>query len=121
MTFWHGRLMNDWANRWVNYWSDGATDFVTSAMEETGTFRSISYLHEINRVDKNRFLVLRSGSNYTMQPPGVSAAENLLRENSGYAGLNTAVESLYRVGSVVVEDILANWSSYKTTLPASDS
>jgi len=121
MTFWHGKLMNDWANRWVNYWSDGATDFVTSAMEETGTFRSITYLHEIDRVDKNRFMVLRSGSNYTMQPPGVSAAENLLRENDGYAGLNTAVESLYRVGSVVVQELLDNWSTYKTTLPASDS
>ena len=63
-------------------------------------------------------MVLRTGSNYSMQPPGVSAAENLLRENDGYAGLNTAVESLYRVGSVVVQEILDNWSTFKTTLPA---
>jgi purine nucleoside permease len=89
-------------------------------MEETGTYRAITYLHNIQRADKDRFLVLRTGSNYSMQPPGVSAAENLLRENDGYAGLNAAVESLYSVGSTVVQEILDNWSTYKTTPPASD-
>ena len=118
MTFWHGAMMNDWANRWVNYWSDGNTDFVTSAMEETGTYRAITYLHNIGRVDKDRFMVLRAGSNYTMPPPGVGAAENLLRENDGYAGLDAAVETLYRVGSKVVEELLDNWDTYQTTIPA---
>ena len=117
MTFWHGALMNEWANRWVNYWSDGATDFVTSAMEETGTFQAITYLHNIGRVDKNRFMVLRAGSNFTMPPPGVGAAENLLKENTGYAGLNTAVESLYKVGSVVVSELLDNWPNYRDNVP----
>ncbi len=37
MTFWHGKILNDWANDWVDYWSDGKGEFVTSAMEETGT------------------------------------------------------------------------------------
>ena len=121
MTFWHGKLMNDWANRWVSYWSDGATDFVTSAMEDTGTYRAMAYLDKIDRVDKDRFMVLRTGSNYSMPPPGVTAAENLLRENEGYGGLNAAVESLYKVGSPVVQEILDNWSTYKDTLPASDN
>ena len=31
MTFWHGKLMNDWANDWVAYWTDGE-EFVTSAV-----------------------------------------------------------------------------------------
>jgi purine nucleoside permease len=117
LTFWHGAMMNEWANRWVSYWSDGNTDFVTSAMEETGTYLSISYLHEAGRVDKNRFMVLRAGSNYTMQPPGVSAAENLLRENDGYAGFDAALESLYLVGSVVVDEILDNWEQYVDAVP----
>lgn len=119
MTFWHGQLMNDWANRWVSYWSGGETDFVTSAMEETGSFQSIVYLHNINRVDKNRFMVLRTGSNYTMPPPGVGAAENLLHENDGYQGLVVSVESLYRVGVKVVDEILSDWPTYKTTIPGS--
>ena len=121
MTFWHGQLMNDWANKWVNYWSGGETDFVTSAMEETGSFRAIAYLHKLKRVDRNRFMVLRSGSNYTMPPPGVSAAENLLRENEGYQGLLVAVESLYRVGVKVVDELLSDWPKYKNSIPDASS
>ena len=79
--------MNDWANQWVHYWSDGNTDFVTSAMQETGTYLSIEYLHKAGRVDKNRFMMLRGGSNYTMQPLGVTAAENLLGKMKGMRGL----------------------------------
>ena len=117
LTFWHGALLNEWANRWVEYWSGGETDFVTSAMEETGTFQSIEWLHESGRVDKNRFMVLRAGSNYTMQPPGVSAAENLLQENKGYAGFLASLESLYLVGSRVVREITGKWDTYRDNIP----
>ena len=116
-TFWHGELMNQWANRWVQYWSDGETDFVTSAMEETGTYQSIEYLDAAGRVDKTRFMVLRGGSNYTMQPPMLSAAENLLKENEGYAGMEASLESLYLVGSVVIDELLANWAKYAQRTP----
>jgi purine nucleoside permease len=34
MTFWHGKILNEWANRWVEYWTDGKGQFVTSAMED---------------------------------------------------------------------------------------
>ena len=119
MTFWHGALMNEWANRWVSYWSDGATDFVTSAMEDTGTYQALYYLDKINKVDVERFLVLRGGSNYTMQPPGVTAAENLLKENDGYAGLQASLENIYIAGSIVIDELLENWDQYSVTVPGS--
>lgn len=121
LTFWHGARMSKWANDWVSYWSDGNTDYVTSAMEETGTYLSMEYLHNAGRVDKNRFMVLRAGSNYTVQPPGIGAAENLLRENDGYAGMEAALESLYLVGSVVIDEILGDWGKYADEVPGSDS
>jgi purine nucleoside permease len=107
LTFWHGEILNAWANAWVNYWSDGNGEFVSSAMEETGTFQSLTYLDKIDRVDIDRVM-----------PPGVSAAENLLRENEGYTGINLAVESLYVVGSVVIDEILGNWQVYENRIPA---
>ena len=119
MTFWHGAILNEWANRWVAYWTDNKTDFITSAMEDTGTFQSLEYLHRIDRVDKNRVMVLRAGSNYTMQPPGMTAAENMLRDNKGFAGLDAALESLYIVGSKVLEEIVGNWKKYKDSIPGS--
>ncbi len=118
LTFWHGEILNAWANAWVDYWSDGNGEFVSSAMEETGTFQSLTYLDKIDRVDIDRVMVLRTASNFTMPPPGVSAAENLLRENEGYTGINLAVESAYIVGSVVIDEILDNWATYENQIPA---
>ena len=117
MTFWHGTLLNRWANDHTRYFTQGKGNFVTSAMEETGTLQAIDYLSKIGRADKDRVLVLRTGSNYTMPPPGVTAADYLLRENEGYAGLNASVESLYRVGDRVVTELLTHWDRYGTTPP----
>ena len=99
------------------YWSDGATDFVTSAMEDTGSFQAVEYLDRIGRADRDRFLVLRAGSNYTVPPPGVSAAENLLAERKGYTGLIGALESLYLVGTRVIDELSGNWDRYETRIP----
>lgn len=117
MTFWHGGPMNDWANDWVDYWSRGQGEFVTSAMEETGSFQALTYLDRIGRADIRRVMVLRAGSNYTMPPPGVSAADNLLRENEGYSGMNAALESLYLVGSKVVDTLIGDWDRYEKSVP----
>jgi purine nucleoside permease len=117
MTFWHGKILNEWANRWVEYWTDGKGQFVTSAMEDTGTFQSLTYLHPTGKVNKERVMVLRTASNYTMPPPGMTAAEHLLRENQGYAGLNASVEAAYRVGSVVVDEIAGKWAIYREHTP----
>ena len=116
-TFWHGKILNEWANRWVEYWTEGKGRFVTSAMEDTGTFQSITYLHPTGKVNKDRVMVLRTASNYTMPPPGMSAAEHLLQENAGYAGLHASVEAAYRVGSVVVDEIVGKWAVYRDHTP----
>jgi purine nucleoside permease len=117
MTFWHGALLNDWANKWVNYWTDGKGEFVSSAMEDTGTMQSLTYLAKAGKVDVQRAMVLRTASNYTMQPPGKTAAENLLKENEGYAGLEAAVESAYLVGSKVIDTLISHWDIYQDRLP----
>ena len=52
-----------------------------------------------------------------MPSPGITAAENLLQETKGYAGLKVAVESTHSVASRVVNMILDNWSVYELTIP----
>ena len=118
MTFWHGKLLNDWADRWVSYWTDNKGNFVTSAMEDTGSFQALTYLHPTGKVNKERVMVLRTASNYTMPPPGMSAAEHLLKENEGYAGLQASVEAAYRVGATVVDELVKRWSNYREHTPA---
>ena len=117
MTFWHGKLMNDWANEWTKFWTDGKGNFVTSAMEDTGSYLSLSYVHPTGKVNKERMMVLRTASNYTMPPPGVTAAQHMRAENEGYSGLNDSVEAAYQVGSVVVDEIVRNWSKYRDQTP----
>ncbi len=121
MTFFHGALLNDWANKWVSYWTEGKGNFVSSGMEDTGTFQSLNYLDKLGKVDKNRVMVLRAASNYTMQPAGKTAAENLLQEQHGnYAGLDAALESAYTVGSIVIDEILNHWDNYRDNIPGSN-
>jgi purine nucleoside permease len=120
MTFWHGEVLNQWANDWTDYWTGGEGEFVSSAMEDTGTFQSLTYLHEAGKVDKNRVMVLRTASNFTLPPPGKSAADYLREEqHDSYAGLDAALENAYLVGSRVIAELLGNWDKYAGTIPGS--
>ncbi|MGD1946069.1 MAG: hypothetical protein ACFB0A_07370 [Croceivirga sp.] len=116
MTYWHGALMNDWANKWVDYWSNGQANFMTSAMEETGTLQSLTFLSNAGEVDFDRVLVLRTASNYTMQYEGITAAESLSGEKlaaGGYTAFIPSLEAAYVVGSKVVNELINNWDVYK--------
>ncbi|QJR79539.1 purine nucleoside permease [Alteromonas pelagimontana] len=121
-TFWHGKLLNQWANDWTAFWTDGEGNFVTSGMEDTGSYQAMQYLDAAGKADKTRFMVLRTASNFTMQPPGLTAAENLEMESSqaGYAGMQPALEAAYVVGSAVVDELVNKWSKYQTQPPQSD-
>ncbi|NKF24228.1 purine nucleoside permease [Solimonas marina] len=124
MTYWHGKLMNEWANRWVKYWTDGKGEFVSSAMEDTGTAQSLTYLTPTGKVDFNRLMVLRTASNYSMQPPGMTAAESLLEDHAGapgegYSALDMATGAAYKVGSKVVDEIVQHWDQYRDHVPSS--
>lgn len=121
-TFWHGEKLNTWANDWVSYWTRSKGNFMTSGMEDSATLQSMSYLHNAGLVDKNRLVILRTASNFTMQPPGLTAAENLKQESSGdgYAAMKSAIESAHLVGSQFSDYIVAHWNDVKTTPPSLD-
>jgi purine nucleoside permease len=122
MRFWHGRLMNDWANRWVRFWTHGQGNMVTTEMEDSGILLGLNYLGRTGRVDFNRVLILRTGSNFTLPPPGRSAAENLARESeSSYTALLPSLEAAYKVGSPVVAALLKDWNVYRDRPPGADA
>ena len=119
-TFWHGELLNQWAIDWVQYQTGGKGDFVTTAMEDTGTLQSLTLLAKAGRVDLDRVLVLRTASNFDLPPKGMTAAENLarLKLGKGYTAYLPALEAAWRVGSAVVDEIVHNWTRYRETVPA---
>jgi len=118
-TFWHGKLLNEWATDWVQYHTGGKGDFVTTAMEDTGTLQSLTLLAKAGRADLNRVLVLRAASNYDCPPEGISAADNLARLKIGqYSAYLPALEASWRVGNTVVEELIRNWRRYRENRPA---
>ena len=117
MTFWHGEKMNTWANRWVKYWTGGQGEFVTSAMEDTGTAQALHFLDAAGRVDADRLLVLRTASNFSMPYEGLSAAQSMRNENQAYSAYLPSLEAAYRVGSTVVNALVEDWPQYENQLP----
>jgi purine nucleoside permease len=113
-TFFTGVHMSEWANRWVQYYTGGKGNYVTTAMEDTGILSSLQMLAKGGRVDWNRIMILRTASNYDQPPPGMTAAQNLAR-NAGrqYAGYLPALESAWRVGNTVVQEITTHWERYR--------
>lgn len=115
-TYWHGALLNDWANDWVSYWTEEQGNFVTSAMEEMGTYHALDRLDAVGKVDKSRLLVLRTASNFTMQWEGATAYESLSGEKlsgKGYSAYIPSLKAAYNVGSQVVKTIVEDWDQFK--------
>lgn len=117
-TFWHGQLMNNWAENWVKYMTEGKSAYAISAMEDTGTLQSLTFLARAGRIDINRVLVLRTASNYDVPKMGQTATESIAQTKLGhYTAFLPSLESAYRVGSVVVDSIVANWAEDRERIP----
>jgi purine nucleoside permease len=118
-TFWHGKISDAWATEWVSYFTGGKGQFFTTAMEDTGTLQSLTYLARAGRVDWQRILVLRTVSNFDQQPQGMTAPESLARQRIGtYSAYLPALEAAYTVGHVVVNELLSHWDRYASGKPA---
>jgi purine nucleoside permease len=117
-TFWHGKLLDQWANDWVRYYTGGKGNFVVTGMEDTGTLQSLTFLAHAGKIDLKRVLVLRAVSNYDQQPSGMTAAESLAEQKVGkYGAYLPALEDAYSVGHQVVDAIVLHWDQYRDQLP----
>ena len=65
-------------------------------------------------------MVLRTVSNFDQPPTGLTAAESLAANAAHrYSAYMPALEAAYRVGNVVVTDIVTNWDRYQDRIPGS--
>jgi purine nucleoside permease len=63
--------------------------------------------------------VLRAASDYCVPRPGVTSAQSLQYDTANaYMAEDEAFESLYAVGSVVVNAWVRDWATYRDRLPA---
>lgn len=117
-TFWHGSKMDEWANAWTRYFTGGQGNYMTSAMEDSGTLQALTFLSQAGRVDLQRVLVLRTVSNFDREAPGSTAAESLGLISSGnYSAYLPALEAAQSVGDKVVRDLVEHWSEREAEIP----
>lgn len=116
-TYWHGELLNNWANDWVKLHAGEKANMVTTNMEDNGTLTALHRLARTGRVDTDRVLVLRTVSNYSFPPPGKSAAWSTTAPYPDQ-GL-PAYEAAFGLGNRVVQTLLEGWDSYRNTMPGS--
>ncbi|QXD23236.1 purine nucleoside permease [Opitutia bacterium ISCC 51] len=117
-TFWHGEKMTQFGNDWTSFWTEGKGNFVTKAMEDSGTLQALKNLDNAGKVDYDRVMILRTAANYTMPSPGMTAYESLARERG--ASLSAFIESLeaaFSLGNTVVQELLTNWEKYEDKIP----
>jgi purine nucleoside permease len=115
-TYWHGEQMNRWANDWVRLQSGANRNFMMTNMEDSGTLTALRRLSRSKLVDLQRVMVLRTASNYTMPPQGMTAAWSTTAPYPEQ-GL-PAVEAAYRVGNRVVQYLLKEWNQVSVTVPS---
>jgi purine nucleoside permease len=117
-TFWHGKLLNQWARDWVKYQTDGRATYAICGMEDTGTMQSLTWLAHAHKLDIDRVLVLRTASNFDQQRLGVTAAQSLAETIVlQYSAYLPALDNAYRVGHIVVDNLVANWLTTRDHLP----
>ncbi|HEX4068089.1 MAG TPA: purine nucleoside permease [Acidobacteriaceae bacterium] len=113
-SYWHGRILTQWAEDWVHILTHGQGCFTMTAMEDSGIAEALQRLDAMHRADFRRFLDLRTASNYSMQAPGHTAAESI---TAPYIGGIPALEAAWRVGSPVLHTLTAHWDQYQNHIP----
>lgn len=118
-TYWHGTQLNRWANQWVRYHAGDQANYVTTAMEDVGTVQSLTWLAHAGKVNLQRVLVLRTASNYDSQPFDRTATESFqnMKQGGTYSAYLPSLEAAYRVGSVVLHEVVDHWDRYSEETP----
>ncbi|WP_408887255.1 purine nucleoside permease [Komagataeibacter oboediens] len=113
--YWHGAPRNRWAQDWVRLWTHGQGKFVMTNEESQTYQREMRTLATLGFVDPDRIMVLRSGSNFSVPPPGVPVTQSMGDEGPGQS---LAFDNNERAGEPVIEEILSNWKKYRDNIPS---
>ncbi|AOS43384.1 Purine nucleoside permease (NUP) [Lacunisphaera limnophila] len=112
--YWHGAALQKWADDWTRLYTGGKGSCAMSNMEDHGIANALERLAALKKVDFQRVLFLRTGSNFSMPPTGQTAADSMVAE---YQGMMPALEAAYRTGSPVVHALVKDWAKYADVIP----
>ena len=116
-TYWHGKILSDWANWWTKQFTGGKGNYCMTNMEDSGTLTALTRLADAYRIDPSRIMVLRTASNFDQPYPGQAAIDSVRAKSGGFM---PAIQNAYRAGSAVVQHIVGNWSWWEYGPPPLD-
>jgi purine nucleoside permease len=115
-TYWHGARLSDWARWWVDRWTSGSGRYCMTDEEDFAIVTTLERLSSIGKVDRQRVLVLRGASNFDQPQPGQPAVSLQMRaDNDGY---RLAIDNVWRVGTVFVQDVIGHWPAWQDGVTA---
>ena len=118
-TWWHGDKLGEHARAWTKLLTDGKGVYCTTQQEDNATYNALERAAAAGKVDLKRLAVLRTGSNFDRPHPGQSAYASLLASTTGASGgFVPATQNLYKVGGVLVNDIVQHWVQWREAVPA---
>ena len=112
--YWHGTAMQHWAEDWTKLYAGPDALCAMSNMEDQGLAGALWRLDKMKKVDFQRVLFLRTGSNFTLPAPKQAAADSMVGD---YAGELDALDALQRTGTVVVHALLRDWAHAEGQIP----
>ncbi len=98
-TFWHGKLMNQWAEDWVKYMTEDKGTYAICGMEDTGTLQSLTFLAKAQRLISNEFWCCALPATTTFRARVLLLLESLADTKIGhYSAYLPSLDTAYRVG-----------------------
>lgn len=113
--FWHGKMLNEHAEKWTRYWGGPEARFVMTGMEDTGVMNAIQRLEAVGKADSKRVLVLRTASNYAVPEDGMTPVSKEMSDD--FEGGPPAFYAAHRVAKPVVDELAGDWAKYRLTIP----
>jgi purine nucleoside permease len=118
-TWWHGDKLGEHARAWTKLLTGDKGVYCTTQQEDNATYNALERAAAAGKVDLKRLAVLRTGSNFDRPHPGQSAHASLLASTTGASGgFVPATQNLYKVGGVLVNDIVQHWAQWREAVPA---
>lgn len=117
--FFHGHLLAEAFEETFSLFTNGHRSYSMTNQEDNATLRALLRAALQKQVDFSRILIMRSGSNFDRSINDTKMPSIPL--NTNYGGLEPSLENLYRVGSIVVKEILTEWeTTYRDGIKATN-
>ena len=114
-----GDRLGEHARAWTKLLTDGKGVYCTTQQEDNATYNALERAAAAGKVDLKRLAVLRTGSNFDRPHTGQSAHASLLASTTGASGgFGPATQNLFKVGAVLVNDIVQHWAQWREGVPA---